>query len=107
MFIVVQRSGWVVGIAVTLIMMLMQLHIVESGNSSNNNTFDYYVKTYLSHGTMNNAYLTYDEYIDFLNMIEYTFPNTTTLDSIGYTFNNNSIPLLTISNKKFQMYYQN
>ena len=102
MFIVVQRSGWVVGVTVTLMIMLTQLHIVVSGSNNNNNTFDYYVKTYLSHGTMNNAYLTYDEYIDFLNMIEYTFPNTTTLDSIGYTFNNNSIPVLTISNKVHQ-----
>ena len=99
-------------LAISVMLMLLQLNVVVSEyqhqhdvndtNSNANNTFDYFVKTYLSRGSMNNAYLTYDEYIDFLNMVEYTFPNTTTLDSIGYSFNNNSIPLLTISNKTHQ-----
>ena len=62
-------------------------------------TFEQLVKTYLSHGTMNNAYLNFTEYIECLNVIATSFPNLTALDSIGYSYNNVSIPLLTISNK--------
>ena len=102
-----ERSSCGLTFVISITLMLMQLHTVvseyqDNTTSNSNNTFDYFVKTYLSHGSMNNAYLTYDEYINFLNMIVYTFPNTTTLDSIGYSFNNNSIPLLTISNKTHQ-----
>ena len=43
-------------------------------------TFEQLVMTYLSHGTMNNAYLNFTEYIECLNVIATSFPNLTALD---------------------------
>ena len=82
-----------------LIIFIFTFTLTSTHQQTHSNTFEYFVKKYLSHGTMNNAYLNYTEYIECINAIANAFPNLTTLDSIGYSYNNVSIPLLIISNK--------
>ena len=94
-----KRNTFSLHMQVILCLIIFTITLTSTHQQTHSNTFEYFVKTYLSHGTMNNAYLNYTEYIECINAIANSFPNLTTLDSIGYSYNNVSIPLLIISNK--------
>ena len=94
-----KRNTFSLHMQVILCLIIFTITLTSTHQQTHSNIFEYFVKTYLSHGTMNNAYLNYTEYIECINAIANSFPNLTTLDSIGYSYNNVSIPLLIISNK--------
>ena len=99
MFIRFSKGNTIAYMQMILSLIIFTIQLITTYQQSHSNTFEHFVKSYLSHGTMNNAYLNFTEYIECLNAIAISFPNLTTLDSIGYSYNNVSIPLLTISNK--------
>ena len=46
---------------------------------------------------MNNAYLNYNEYLDFLKDLQSFYPSLITISDIGKTYENNTIPLIKLS----------
>ena len=52
------------------------------------------IKKYLSNPEMNKAYLSYNQYINFTKEIENEFPEIIKTSSIGETYLNNSMPLI-------------
>jgi len=57
-------------------------------------SFKELIEHYLSKLDINNAYLSYNQYISLLNTLKEDFPNYLILSSIGKTFENNDIPLI-------------
>lgn len=60
-------------------------------------TFNGLVEKFLSNGEVFNSYLSYTQYLEFLNKIQASYPSLITLSSIGNTYENNIIPLLIMS----------
>ena len=60
----------------------------------NNNSFKNLIDRYLSKLEINNAYLSYNQYISLLNTLKEDYPNYFQLSSIGKTYENNDIPLI-------------
>ena len=74
----------------------------QSLNSSNaiekhSSSFNSLIEEYLLHGEVFNSYLSYTQYLEFLNKVQQLYPSLITLSSIGNTYENNKIPLIIIS----------
>jgi hypothetical protein len=52
------------------------------------------VNIYLNNLQINNAYLSYNQYISLLNKLKNDFPNYLDLSSIGKTYEGNEMPLI-------------
>ena len=63
-------------------------------NETQIETFNKLIKKYLSNPEMNKAYLSYKQYINFTKEIEEEFPEIIKVSSIGETYLNNSMPLI-------------
>ena len=63
-------------------------------NKTQIDTFNYLINKYLSKPEMNQAYLSYNQYINFTKEIEKEFPDIIKISSIGETYLNNSMPLI-------------
>ena len=57
-------------------------------------SFKELIEHYLSKLDINNAYLSYNQYISLLNTLKEDYPNYLEISSIGKTFENNDIPLI-------------
>ena len=65
------------------------------------NTFESLIKKYLSNLEMNNAYLSYNQYINFTKEISKDFPDIINTSSIGETYLKNQMPIISFkSNSK-------
>ena len=74
----------------------------QSLNSSNaiekhSSSFNSLIEKYLLDGEVFNSYLSYTQYLEFLNKLQQLYPSLITLSSIGNTYENNKIPLIIIS----------
>ena len=64
-------------------------------------TFESLIKKYLSNLEMNNAYLSYNQYINFTKEISKDFPDIINTSSIGETYLKNQMPIISFkSNSK-------
>ena len=63
-------------------------------NKTQIDIFNYLINKYLSKPEMNQAYLSYNQYINFTKEIEKEFPDIIKISSIGETYLNNSMPLI-------------
>ena len=84
----------------------------EHNNVYNNQThlFGILIKKYLSKPEMNNAYLSYKQYVDFTKEISKEFPDIINLSSIGNTYLNNPMPIISFKSnspkKNLEFYLQ-
>ena len=82
-------------IKIYLLKFLFLLFIIPSINlQESKKTFKELVDLYLTDLKINNAYLSYDQYISLLNTLQKTYPNHLELSSIGKTFEGNEMPLI-------------
>ena len=76
--------------------MVLFLIVFSSSLQEENNKFLELIKQYLSKLDINNAYLSYDQYISLLNTLQKDYQNYLVLSSIGKTYEGNDIPLITM-----------
>ena len=77
-------------INIILFFILFSLTLQEEKTHS----FKDLIDRYLSKLEINNAYLSYNQYISLLNTLKEDYPNYFHLSSIGKTYENNDIPLI-------------
>ena len=79
-----------------ILRMVLFLIVFSSSLQEENNKFLELIKQYLSKLDINNAYLSYDQYISLLNTLQKDYQNYLVLSSIGKTYEGNDIPLITM-----------
>jgi len=79
-----------------ILRILLFLIIFSSSLQEEKNKFKEIIQQYLSKLDINNAYLSYDQYISLLNTLQKDYQDYLILSSIGKTFEGNDIPLITM-----------
>ena len=76
-----------------ILLLIICLHLAIS-SINKKKSFKEIVTQYLGKLDINNAYLSYDQYISLLNTLVKDFPNYLELSSIGKTYEGNEMPLI-------------
>ena len=79
-----------------ILRLFLYLIIFSLSIQEENNKFKELIHQHLSKLDINNAYLSYDQYISLLKTLEKNYSNYLTLSSIGKTSEGNDIPLITM-----------
>ena len=87
--------------ALIILIINISSQIPEHNNVYNNQThlFVILINQYLSKPEMNKAYLSYKQYVDFTKEISKEFPDIINLSSIGNTYLNNPMPIISFKSK--------
>ena len=78
---------------ITIILLIIYITLTISSNTKRK-SFKELINLYLGKLDINNAYLSYDQYISLLNTLIKDFPNYLELSSIGKTYEGNEMPLI-------------
>ena len=79
------------------------ISIISILSSSNERkTFKDLITKYLSNLEINDAYLSYDQYISFLKKLKSDFPDYLDLYTIGKTYEGNDMPLIMLRSPLIQ-----
>ena len=78
---------------IKIILLIISLTLTISSNTKRK-SFKELIDKYLGKLDINNAYLSYDQYISLLNTLVKDFPNYLELSSIGKTYEGNEMPLI-------------
>ena len=79
-----------------ILRIILYLAIFSLSLQEEKNKFKELINTYLSKLDINNAYLSYDQFISVLNTLSKNYSDYLTLSSIGKTYEGNDIPLITM-----------
>ena len=79
-----------------ILRIILYLVIFSLSKEEEKNKFNELINKYLSKLDINNAYLSYNQYISLLHTLSENYSDYLTLSSIGKTYEGNDIPLITM-----------